>query len=202
MGTNPQDLAKRLLRKEWELLSGHERRVIEAVLRRTSVSRDVTREAADGRTLGERLSDRIAAFGGSWRFILLFLAFMIVWAMLNTEILGPRHEAVDPYPYVFLNLMLSMLAALQAPIIMMSQNRQSMRDRQQADADYEVNLKSELEIRHLHEKLDALRGDDWREMLQLQREQVRLLGELLDDRRGGAGTPPARDAGDGQSRGS
>lgn len=181
--TLPPDLAKRILRDEWERLSLEERRVIEHVLERIAnrgtVSRDTNAEFHEARTFGERLADGIAVFGGSWTFILLFLAFLLCWALINTEILGPRHIAVDPYPYIFLNLMLSMLAALQAPVIMMSQNRQGQRDRLAAQHDYEVNLKAELEIRTLHEKLDALRESQWAELVAFQRDQIRLLEQVV-----------------------
>jgi uncharacterized membrane protein len=105
---------------------------------------------------GERASDVIAGFGGSWTFILIFFAGLIFWSVLNTEILGPRKEAFDPYPYVFLNLILSMLAAIQAPIIMMSQNRQGAKDRLEAEIDHSVNVRAELAIRELNERLQAL----------------------------------------------
>lgn len=134
------------------------------------------------RSLGERLSDSITSFGGSWSFITLFLAFMLAWATLNTELLQPRREAFDPYPYVFLNLMLSMIAALQAPVIMMSQSRQAQRDRARAEQDYEVNVETEQRIRELHEKLDALRAADWRELLVLQQRQIELLERLVATR--------------------
>ena len=105
-------------------------------------------------TFGERLSDRVATIGGSWRFIIAFSLFLVVWAALNTLLLAA--SAFDPFPYIFLNLMLSMLAALQAPVIMMSQNRQAAKDRLDARLDYETNLRSESEIASLHEKVDAL----------------------------------------------
>lgn len=189
MPTNPEELAKRVLRREWDRLTGRERRVIEAVLARAAISRDTNAEFTQARTVGERVADDIAAFGGSWRFILLFLSFMVVWTILNTAILGPRRDAFDPYPFVFLNLMLSMLAALQAPIIMMSQNRQAERDRHQAEADYEVNLKSEIEIRRLHDKLDALREAQWAELVRLQQEQLRMLDRILRLRADANGNP-------------
>ena len=126
---------------------------------------------------GERLADKVAAFGGSWRFILLFVAALIAWAVLNTEILGKT--AFDPYPFIFLNLMLSMLAALQAPVIMMSQNRHSEKDRQMAKFDFEVNLKAEMEIMALHEKLDALRSEQLVKIITSQQEQITLLTQLV-----------------------
>jgi uncharacterized membrane protein len=149
-------LAKQLFRNEWEHLTAHEREVIEGVLHRISVPRNLNQEFIDRRTLGQRASDRIAQFGGSWTFILLFISGLVFWAFLNTEILGPRQQAFDPYPYVFLNLVLSMLAAVQAPIIMMSQNRQASHDRLEADIDHEVNVRAELAIRGVDERMHRM----------------------------------------------
>lgn len=188
--TAPADLAKRVLRREWDQLSARERRVIEAILARTSAVRDTSVELYEARSFGERMADRIAAFGGSWTFILLFLGMLLMWAFVNTELLGPRREAFDPYPYVFLNLLLSMLAALQAPVIMMSQNRQGARDRLEAAHDYEVNLKAELEIRELREAVDTLRERQWADLVALQQQQIELLEELLQNARGRAPSGP------------
>lgn len=182
MSIRPEDLAKRVLRREWQQLSADERHVIESVLAKTGVAREATALGDERRTLGERLADRIAMFGGSWTFILNFLVFLAVWAFLNTEILGPRREAFDPYPYIFLNLFLSMLAALQAPIIMMAQNRQTTRDRIDAQNDYRVNLSAELQIRAVHEKLDELRDTQWGALVQLQHDQIELLRALIEQR--------------------
>ena len=173
-----ETLARRILRSEWENLSSSERAVVENILARLRGSRDVNREFLDSRSLGERWADHLASFGGSWIFILLFLGFLFAWTILNTEILGPRLLAFDPYPYVFLNLILSMLAAIQAPVILMSQNRQATRDRMEAANDYEVNLRAELEIRALHEKLQQVRDDDWKLLFELQ-QQMRLLESLI-----------------------
>jgi uncharacterized membrane protein len=109
-------------------------------------------------TVGERLADRVASFGGSWTFILCFASVLILWVLLNSEVLAHWHRQFDPYPYILLNLFLSMLAAIQAPIIMMSQNRQAAKDRLQAAHDYEVNMRAESEIAALHAKVDALRS--------------------------------------------
>ena len=125
---------------------------------RTQVTRNVNLEAEERLTLGQRLADRVAAFGGSWPFILVFCVVMILWVVVNTW--GLAEQAFDPYPYQVLNLVLSMLAAIQAPIIMMSQNRQASKDRLQADLDYRVNLKAELEVAHLHKKVDRI----WEEL--------------------------------------
>jgi uncharacterized membrane protein len=123
-------------------------------LLRTHVSRNVNVELEEQMALGQRVADRVAAFGGSWTFILIFALTMVVWVVLNTAALFSNH--FDPYPYILLNLFLSMVAAIQAPVIMMSQNRQAAKDRLQADQDYQVNLKAELEIAQLHRKLDHL----------------------------------------------
>ena len=124
------------------------------IAKRLQASRTDASIPEEGITLGERMADRVAEFGGSWTFISLFGAFLFGWAILNTDILGEK--AFDPYPYVFLNLVLSMLAAIQAPIIMMSQNRQAARDRMTMIRDFEVNLKSELAIKELHGRMDHL----------------------------------------------
>jgi uncharacterized membrane protein len=125
---------------------------------RTQVTRNVNIEAEERLTLGQRLADRVAAFGGSWPFILMFCAVMVLWIVVNTWVLA--ENTFDPYPYILLNLVLSMLAAMQAPIIMMSQNRQAAKDRVQADLDYRINLKAELEVAHLHKKIDRI----WEEL--------------------------------------
>jgi uncharacterized membrane protein len=179
MTQQPEELAKRVLRREWGNLSVRERHVIEAVLKRVALSRDTNREFGEAQTYGERMSDRIAALGGSWGFIIAFLLILASWIGLNTEILGPRQEAFDPYPYILLNLFLSMLAALQAPVILMSQNRQAARDRLDAQHDYEVNLKAELEVRLLHDKIDLLRDQQWSELVRMQRDQLEKLEHLL-----------------------
>jgi uncharacterized membrane protein len=143
------------------------------------LSRNTNRDFQEARTYGERLSDRMAALGGSWGFIIVFLLLLGSWVVLNTGILGPRHEAFDPYPYILLNLFLSMLAALQAPVILMSQNRQAARDRLEAKHDYEVNLKAELEVRLLHDKIDLLRDKQFSELVQMQQDQLQKLERLL-----------------------
>ena len=169
-------------------LGAAERRVMEYLLDQRRVTRDVNRELEENRRLGERVADRIAAFGGSWTFILLFLVVLVAWVVLNSLVLARRGRAFDPYPYILLNLFLSMIAALQAPVIMMSQNRMAARDRLEATHDYEVNLMAEVEIRTLHDKLDQLRDHDWASLVVQQQEQIRLLERLLER----AGEGPAR----------
>lgn len=127
-------------------------------------------------TFGERVADRVAEFGGSWTFIILFGIILFVWILLNTIILANR--AYDPYPFILLNLILSCIAALQAPIIMMSQNRQEVKDRARAENDYLVNLKAEIEVRHLHEKIDLLMQEQNMQLFEIQRQQLEKLEHL------------------------
>jgi uncharacterized membrane protein len=130
------------------------------------------------------MADNVASFGGSWTFIIIFMIVLVAWIVLNSFILIKlRNSSFDPYPYIFLNLILSMLAAIQAPIIMMSQNRQAYKDRLSAEHDYEVNLKSELEIIALHEKVDSLKQEQWKGLISIQEEQLRLLAQLVEDLR-------------------
>ena len=182
MEPTPEFVHPLLETAEWDTFSPGQRGAIEEVLHQARVARDVHRSFLDTRTLGEQLADTIAQFGGSWTFILLFLGFLVAWVVLNVEILPRRGAAVDPYPFIFLNLILSMVAALQAPIIMMAQNRQSARDRMEAASDYQVNLKAELEIQRLHEKMDGLREAQWADLVRMQQQQIEMLGRLLGSR--------------------
>lgn len=147
-------LAEHLLHTGLGGLGERDLAALTRIAKRLQATRTETTIPEEGITLGERMADRVAEFGGSWVFISIFAAFLFGWAILNTDILGER--AFDPYPYVFLNLVLSMLAAIQAPIIMMSQNRQASRDRMTMIRDFEVNLKSELAIKELHGRMDHL----------------------------------------------
>ena len=149
------ELASRWLSRNAEALTEGERRVLQSAIERKTVARDTTRPHKEAARLGDRVADAVARIGGSWNFIIGFLVFLAAWTALNSLLL--LSGAFDPYPYIFLNLILSMLAAIQAPVIMMSQNRQAERDRIDAAHDYEVNLKAEIEIMALHEKLDELR---------------------------------------------
>lgn len=162
------DLAQRLLAGGLCELSAREQRVISTIADRHHVTRSVNRAIDDGETIGDHVADRVARFGGSWTFIIIFIMALVSWVALNSWMLTRLGPAFDPYPFIFLNLILSMVAALQAPIILMSQNRQAARDRITAGLDYEINLKAELEIMALHEKLDALRIDRVEVLLQRQ----------------------------------
>lgn len=157
-------------------LTAMERHIVDRFIHRQPVARDIT---ARPTTVGERVADRVASFGGSWTFILLAVAAISLWLLINGAIGRP----FDPYPYILLNLVLSCLAALQAPIIIMSQNRQAAHDRLDAQHDYEVNTKAEIEIVALHTKLDELREEKWIELLKLQEQQLALLAELTSGRR-------------------
>ncbi|MCJ2139344.1 DUF1003 domain-containing protein [Methylobacterium sp. E-066] len=162
-----------------EGLSERERRVILHIAKRQHVARDVNSVLVERQTFGERLADRVAQMGGSWGFILVFTGMLVAWVVVNTVVLA-RAGAFDPYPYIFLNLILSMVAALQAPVILMSQNRQAARDRVAASLDYEINLKAEVEIMALHDKLDRIRMERLEGMLAEQSTQIEAIGRAVD----------------------
>ena len=168
--------ADRYFGKAVDELTHTEHSVLERVFARRAVARDTNAAYTNRQGFGDRVADRIAAFGGSWGFILSFIGCLVLWVISNA-LLAAR--AFDPYPFIFLNLMLSMLAALQAPVIMMSQNRQSAKDRLAAEHDYEVNLKAEVEIMALHDKLDQLREHELRALIEKQQEQIDLLAEAV-----------------------
>ncbi|HEY8561238.1 MAG TPA: DUF1003 domain-containing protein [Pyrinomonadaceae bacterium] len=177
MSERARRLAIKFLKREWENLNEQEKKVVASLVDRGHLSRNLYRAADDERTFGEIVADRVAAFGGSWTFIIIFMSALIGWVILNSFVLVGR--GFDPYPYILLNLFLSMLAAIQAPIIMMSQNRQEAKDRETAAHDYEINLKAELEICAIQEKLDELREQKWAQLIEMQQEQIRLLEKLL-----------------------
>lgn len=154
-----------------------ERRVLERAARRRTIARDMSRHFDDTRSFGDRMADRVAAFGGSWAFIGAFALVLLLWTGGN---LALATRAFDPYPFIFLNLVLSMLAAIQAPIIMMSQNRQAEKDRLNAQHDYEVNLKAEIEILSLHDKIDRMRAEHLERILEQQRTEIEMLARALD----------------------
>jgi uncharacterized membrane protein len=159
-------------------LSEIEAEVIRSLREGEVLTRDVDMEFEEKRTFGERLADKLAEFGGSWRFIVIFMSVLLSWIVLNSVILMSRR--FDPFPFILLNLILSCLAALQAPVIMMSQNRQEAKDRLRARHDYQVNLKAEIEIRSLHEKMDHLIFKQWQRLLEIQEIQTELMGELSE----------------------
>ena len=182
MNNHLRDFAKKRFNVELEALPEREQRVVQHFGERLPISRDTGQEFENKLTFGQRLADKVATFGGSWTFIIIFAGILLSWVLLNTFLLARRGDSFDPYPYILLNLFLSMLAAVQAPIILMSQNRQSIKDRLDAAHDYEVNLKAELEILSLHEKIDELREKNWTELMLMQQEQIQLLTQLLKER--------------------
>ncbi|RKS95770.1 putative membrane protein [Flavobacterium limicola] len=157
-------------------LTNLETRVIGSLNEDKSLVSTVEDEAGI-RTFGQVVADKVAAFGGSWKFIIFFGVFILLWILANIYIL--LNEGFDPYPFILLNLILSCLAALQAPVIMMSQNRQEEKDRERAKKDYMINLKSELEIRMLHEKLDHLIMHQQEELIQIQKVQIEMMNDIL-----------------------
>lgn len=161
---------KELLEKERTDLE----QIMDLIQKRENTAENINDAYDEQTTFGQRLADKIAAFGGSWAFIITFFAILIGWMALN-GILG--HIAFDPYPFILLNLVLSSLAALQAPVIMMSQNRQEERDRLRAENDYKVNLKAELEIRSLHDKIDHIMIQKWNTLIEMQEMQLQILEE-------------------------
>jgi uncharacterized membrane protein len=171
-----EEYVRQVLETEQGALSTLEEQVMKSLKEEELLSKNINVEFEQKLTAGERWADRIADFGGSWRFIGIFAAILIVWIVMNTVVLITRH--FDPYPFIFLNLILSCLAAIQAPVIMMSQNRQEDKDRLRSEHDYRVNLKAELEIRHLHDKLDHFLMHQWQRLLEIQEIQTELMEEL------------------------
>jgi len=176
LGEFRKDYIKEVLEDEIGELSALDQEVIESLEQHEILSSDISKQFERKLTFGERLSDHIADFGGSWKFLISFGAVLVVWIAINGVILVTR--AFDPYPFILLNLILSCLAAVQAPIIMMSQNRAEARDRLRAENDYKVNLKAELETRHLHEKIDHLLRRQYNRLFEIQQIQIELLEEI------------------------
>jgi uncharacterized membrane protein len=154
-----------------------EKEVVRSMRRHELLSKNINTDFYKGLTYGEKLSDKIAAFGGSWKFIIFFVSMLLIWIVINTIVL--LSKPFDPYPFILLNLILSCIAAIQAPVIMMSQNRQEAKDRLRAEHDYKVNLKAELEIRHLNEKMDHLLMNQWQRLLEIQQLQTEIMEEIL-----------------------
>jgi len=176
LGEFRKEYVKDVLQDEIGELSALDEEVVESLRQHEIVSSNLEKQFEKKLTFGERLSDRIAEFGGSWRFLITFFGILLVWIAINGVIL--MTHAFDPYPFILLNLILSCLAAVQAPVIMMSQNRAEARDRLRAENDYKINLKAELEIRHLHEKIDHLLRRQYNRLFELQQIQIELLEEL------------------------
>jgi uncharacterized membrane protein len=186
------DYVSKLIADDMGELTALEREVVESLGARDILSENVDAEFERKLTVGEAMADRVATFGGSWAFIGSFAAVLIGWIILNSVFLAAR--PFDPYPFILLNLVLSCLAAIQAPVIMMSQNRVEARDRLRAQNDYKVNLKAELEIRHLHEKVDHLLKTGMQRLLEMQQIQLEILEKLADRTRSGRNASKSTDA--------
>src|SRR6185312_8002347 len=189
LGEFRKDYVKEVLQEEIGELSALDKEVIESLEQHEILSSDIEKQFEKKLTFGERLSDRIAEFGGSWKFLITFGAVIVVWIGANVVLLVTK--AFDPYPFILLNLILSCLAAVQAPVIMMSQNRAEARDRLRAENDYKINLKAELEIRHLHEKIDHLLRKQYNRLFEIQQIQIELLEEISQRRRGSSREQPS-----------
>jgi uncharacterized membrane protein len=162
-----------LLGQERGELTKLEQEVVQSLADHETLAENIEAEWVGRRTLGERLSDHLASFGGSWTFIMIFFAILVVWMAFN--LFTASREHFDPYPFILLNLVLSCLAAIQAPIIMMSQKRQEAKDRLRSENDYRVNFKAELEIRHLHEKVDHILTRQWERLAEIQQIQLEMM---------------------------
>lgn len=163
--------------KEIGELSNLEKTVLSTLKKKDTISDKLRDSEIEEISIGQKMADKVASFGGSWRFIIVFGVFLLVWIVANA--LWLAHKAFDPYPFILLNLILSCIAALQAPVIMMSQNRQEEKDRERAKKDYMINLKSELEIRMLHEKLDHLIIHQQHELIEIQKVQIEMMNDIL-----------------------
>lgn len=177
LNTFRQKYLENSLKDERGELTQLEKEVLDSIRQNELMTENVEAGMSGKRSFGERLSDRIATFGGSWTFIIVFFLFILGWMAINVFVLVAR--PFDPYPFILLNLILSCIAAIQAPIIMMSQNRQEAKDRRRSEHDYKVNLKAELEIRLLHEKIDHLITQQHQRLLEIQQIQIDLMQDIL-----------------------
>jgi len=170
-----------LIKREYKNIGKIEQEVVKAIHNNELLTQDIEPEMESELTLGQRMADKIATFGGSWGFIIIFFSFLIVWMLINIFVLAQK--PFDPYPFILLNLILSCLAAIQAPIIMMSQNRKEQKDRARSENDYKINLKAELEIRLLHEKLDHLMLHQNKRLLEIQELQLDYLEQIVNTKK-------------------
>ncbi len=167
---------QKILEEENGTLSAYDKEVLDSIIEKDILSKNINDEAVKNLTFGEKLSDKLAQFGGSWPFIIIFGSFLLVWMLINLFLLTVH--PFDPYPFILLNLVLSCLAAIQAPVIMMSQNRQENKDRLRARNDYQVNLKAEIEIRQLNDKVDHLMLQLGQKLLEIQQIQIDLMEDI------------------------
>jgi len=179
------EYVRKLLESQLGDLSHLDEEVLQSLHRQEVLSEHPEKDEDESSlTFGQKLSDKLAEFGGSWTFIMSFGGFMALWILLNVVLLA--NHGYDPYPFILLNLILSCLASLQAPVIMMSQNRQESRDRKRAENDYKINLKAELEIRHLHDKMDYMLHHHATRLMEVQQIQLELLREMAKGRNHGS----------------
>lgn len=179
LGVARRRYVEKLIQREQGELTDLDREVVESLAHHDVIARDIEQDMAENLPFGARLADKVASFGGSWTFISIFAAILVVWMAFNAIAIFAA-ERFDPYPFILLNLALSCLAAVQAPLIMMSQRRQEEKDRQRSQNDYRINLKAELEIRQLHEKLDHLLERQWERLTEIHEV---LLEQMEDLRR-------------------
>ncbi len=172
--------AQDMTKEELDELIHLKQEVAESMIRQETITRNSEKEFESQITRGEKIADKVAAFGGSWTFIILFGIILFIWMGINTTMI--LSKPFDPFPYIFLNLVLSCVAAIQAPVIMMSQNRSEARDRMRSENDYKTNLKAELEIQAINEKIDKLINDQWKHLLEIQQMQMEMIEELTKNR--------------------
>lgn len=177
LNTFRQKYVEVFLTKQIGELTSLERTVLDSLKDKTTLTDKIDDDDLQDITVGQRIADKVAIFGGSWTFIISFGVFLFIWISINIYWLG--NKGFDPYPFILLNLILSSLAALQAPVIMMSQNRQEEKDRERGKKDYMINLKSELEVRMLHEKLDHLIINQQQEVLEIHKVQIDMMNDIL-----------------------
>ncbi len=188
MSTDRRETAKSYMQQDLDALAPNERAIVDRFVHKRRISRPVVQELEEQSTRGQRIADAVAATMGSWRFIIGQSLVLAVWIAAN---LTGWVRAWDPYPFILLNLMVSFQAAYAAPVIMMSQNRQAAKDRAQSTHDYEINTKAELEIIQLHVKIDELRELQWKSLVEMQQQQIRLLEIILGNLERAAPTPSA-----------
>jgi uncharacterized membrane protein len=179
--------AKNMAERELDEMVDLKRQVAESLIRQEAITENIDKEFDAKATAGEKLADKVAAFGGSWKFIIIFGVLLVLWMGVNSVAL--LMKPFDPFPFIFLNLVLSCLAAIQAPVIMMSQNRQEARDRMRGESDFKTNLKAELEIQHINEKIDKLINDQWKHLLEIQEMQMEMIEELTKNQSAKGETP-------------
>jgi uncharacterized membrane protein len=181
LNTFRNEYVKRMLMEEDGELNKLDLEVMESIKNRDLISAKLDTEDGEKPSMGQRIADKVALFGGSWKFIIIFAIILFSWIFINSYLL--LKKPFDPYPFILLNLILSCLAAIQAPVIMMSQNRQEAKDRARAQNDYQVNLKAEIEIRQLHEKVDHILINQAKRLFEIQEIQIELMEQIINNKK-------------------